>query len=221
MNKELHPIIVVGGNHHNTLGVVRAFGEAGMSNYLRLIVVSQGSDFISKSRYIRKGNYRKIHSESEIPNALDSFSLFDPKPVIISCSDKVSSFLSLNHNMLSERYIIPNANDLEGEIHRLMDKTIQLEYAKSVGINVPYSIELKREDINSTKWDVYPCIVKPLESILGKKQDIKLCSNREELCNNISKSSCKSFQVQQYINKSVEYQLIGCSWGGGIYTRSN
>lgn len=216
MNNLSHPIIIIGANHHNTLGVVRAFGEVGMSNYLRLIIVSEGSDFISKSRYIRRNNYRKIDSESEILNALDSFNLFDSKPVIISCSDKVSSFLSLHHNLLSERYIIPNANDLEGEMHRLMDKTTQLEYARSVGIKVPYSQELLREEVDSIKWDVYPCIVKPLESILGEKPDIKICSNRKELYENVSKSSCKKFQIQQYVSKSVEYQLIGCSWGGEV-----
>ena len=49
MNKE---IIVIGGNHHNTLAILRSLGEKGVKSLL--IVVSEDSKpYIGYSKYIQ------------------------------------------------------------------------------------------------------------------------------------------------------------------------
>ena len=64
-------IVVVGGNHHNTLGVVRALGQRGLGDSIKLIVVSETPDFVSVSRYVRRANCRTLHSEEGIVAALE------------------------------------------------------------------------------------------------------------------------------------------------------
>ena len=49
-------IVVIGGSHHNTLGVVRSLGEVGLTDKIRLIIVGDSNDFVSRSKYVRKEN---------------------------------------------------------------------------------------------------------------------------------------------------------------------
>ena len=48
-------VVIVGGVHHNTLGVIRALGESGITKAnLYLVIVSKDNDFCRYSRYIKK-----------------------------------------------------------------------------------------------------------------------------------------------------------------------
>ena len=86
-------IVVVGGNHHNTLGVVRALGQRGLGDSIKLIVVSETPDFVSVSRYVRRANCRTLHSEEGIVAALDDMCRGEGKAVVICCGDSVSSYI--------------------------------------------------------------------------------------------------------------------------------
>lgn len=211
----MEDVIILGGNHHNTLGVVRALGQAGLSQNIKLIVVNDSPDFVSKSKYIKKTNYRRIFDESGIMQVLNDFKYSSGKPVIICCGDSLSSYVDRHYDELSKRFTLPNAKCKQGEITRLMSKEIQMQYAKQLGIDVPESLTFAKEEVHTIDWDTYPCIIKPLDSIIGGKTDIHICKNREELIKDIEGTTCTKFQVQKYINKDFEYQLIGCSLDGG------
>lgn len=208
-------IIILGGNHHNTLGVIRALGEAGLSKSIKLILVNETKDFVSKSKYIEKNNYRWVKSENDIADALNSFDFGNEKAVIICCGDGLSSYVDRHYDTLCKKFVLPNAYNKQGEITRLMNKEVQMHYAQKIGIDVPLSKTVLKEDISTTDWTVFPCIVKPLDSIIGGKGDIHICKNREELVNDITNSECTRFQVQKYIDRDFEFQLIGCSLDGG------
>lgn len=208
-------VIILGGNHHNTLGVIRALGEAGLSQSIKLIMVNDTPDFVYQSKYIKKANYRRVPDEDGIAQALNDFKYSDSKPVIICCGDSLSSFVDRNYDELSNRFVLPNAKGKQGEITRLMSKEVQMQYAEKLGIDVPTSLTFSKEEVKEIKWDIYPCIVKPIDSIIGGKADIHICKNRQELINDVQETSCIRFQVQRYIDKDFEYQLIGCSLDGG------
>lgn len=69
--------------------------------------------------------------------------------------------------------------------------------------------------IAELKGVTYPCIAKPLASINGSKKDIAICTSPDELKGHLVHCSCKSLQVQEYIDKDIEFQLIGCSLNKG------
>ncbi len=62
---------------------------------------------------------------------------------------------------------------------------------------------------------VFPCIVKPLASKDGTKADIAICKDKKDLETCLAGCRCAEVQVQEYIDKDIEFQLIGCSLGAG------
>ena len=77
--------IVIGGNHYNTLGVIRSLGEMGVPVYL--ILISEKGGYVSKSKYIVNSWYVD-NSEDAIINVLsNNFINEECKPVIIPTSD--------------------------------------------------------------------------------------------------------------------------------------
>jgi len=61
----------------------------------------------------------------------------------------------------------------------------------------------------------FPVIIKPLKSINGSKSDIQVCFNRIDFEIAMKTIPNEDVQVQHYIDKKFEYQVIGCSLNGG------
>lgn len=206
--------IVIGGDHPNTLGVVRSLGEEGVPVYL--ILVSAKIGYVSKSKYVTK-TWRIENLEKELINILEgNFQNEEYKPIIIPTSDPVMESLDNNLEALKHKYILPNIDEIQGRVSQLMNKNIMNEIACKSGLTVPKSweVELNNEDIDISKETVYPCIVKPLNSIDGKKSDIVICQNKLDLKKNLLnlKDNYDRVLIQEYIDgqdaKMIE--IIGC-----------
>lgn len=203
-------IIVIGGNHHNTLAVLRSLGEKGVKSML--IVVSQDSKpFVGYSKYIQE--LRVVKFVEEISSAMYALHHSSDTAVVIACADSISSYLDSNRNRLSKNFVLPCSLE-EGKITRLMNKNIMMEVAIESGILVPkswivYSVNPEISHIT------YPCIVKPLVSKNGSKADIVVCERKSELEYYLNHCNCEELQIQEYIIKDIEFQLIGCSLNGG------
>ena len=77
--------IIIGCNHHNTLGVIRALGFRNIKTYVILISHHQ-NNFVLYSKFIN--HYLLLPSPSEIvQHLLKIKDVFITKPVIISCAD--------------------------------------------------------------------------------------------------------------------------------------
>lgn len=199
-------IYVIGGNHHNTLGVIRSLGYRGI--YSNLILVCENKrPYISFSKYIKE--IYKVKTDKEAIDLLKSF-CHKTKAVLIACSDGASSEIDLNKDYLSNFYHLPGCN-IQGKLSQLMNKETMSNLASSVGLKVPKSWVVENvDDINN--FDIqYPCIIKPIISKYGKKTDVQVCFHKEDLLKAINNGSCFRYQVQQYIDKIFEYQLIGLS----------
>lgn len=202
-------IIVTGGNHHNTYGVIRALGLKKVKPFL-LLVHDNKESFLLKSKYI--SGHEIVSSEEDAISYLKKNKQRYKGFVIIACSDGMSSALDCNKNTLSDCYMFPSALE-QGKITSIMDKETMSRIGKEVGFNVPLSwVVTSINDITSIE---YPCITKPILSKDGHKSDISICQNRKELENVIQNGSCHAYQVQKFIKKSYEYQLIGLSLKGG------
>lgn len=194
-----NPVIVVGGDHHNMLGVVRAVGKAGKK--VKAIILEPGPQtYVSKSRYIEA--WKQIRATDElIPCLLTMAEGEALKPVVICCHDGMAAMLNDNSKLLSEKLIIPGCEE-EGRLNYLMDKLVMNELAVSCGLEVPQA-------------GSFPCIIKPRKSFAGEKQWIQICKNEDEL------EACRQMYgkdkllAQRFIQSVAEYQLIGCSLPDG------
>ena len=203
-------VIVIGGNHHNTLGVIRSLGERGLKPKV-IIQTEEKKPYISLSRYI--SYCRLAKTDQDVLEILRSEGLINKKKeVLIACSDGLSSLVDLNRNELLQWYSLPGAEE-SGKISRLMNKETMSQLAKEVGLLVPKSMAVdtsSQELINIPQ----PWIIKPLVSKNGQKADIERVYNLNEWADYCIRHNAK-VQVQQLIDKDYEYQLIGLSLKGG------
>lgn len=210
-------VIVIGGLHHNTLGVIRSLGEAKVAkDDLKVLLVGariKKDNYISKCKYVSSDNIKLFDSDDLIVDWLNSNNSND-KPCIICCSDGTAEAVMKNHDVLSCNYLIPS---ISKNIEKVMEKDYQNELAKNSGMKIPETMTI---DLSNKKelddWNIFPCITKPIKSVDGNgKGDIKIAHNREELRIIVDSIAANRIEVQQYINKIMEFQLIGCSIDAG------
>ncbi len=200
-------VVVIGGNHHNTLGVLRALGRAGIMPHL-LLTAKVGNPFVAKSRYIK--TLRILSNHDDILPALREYApSHSLKPIVIACHDIASSILDMNRDELQHDFLIP-CSDEQGKLTRLMNKQTMGELAVECGLHVPQTwvVDTAHPDIEDITYSV---ITKPLLSKIGSKADIVVCNSRQELEHYLAQGHCEQLQVQRFIKKRYEYQLIGCS----------
>lgn len=208
-------VVVIGSIHHNTLGVVRSLGEGGIhADNIRVLLVTQNTskkNIITSSKYIKKEYVEYLDSCEEIIPQLNKIARDGKKRVIICCSDGTAETVISNAESLSEWYYCPST---VMNITELMEKDIQCEIAKECKLNIPVS------DVYTTDseivWNIFPCITKPIKSAVGAgKSDILILKDKAELEKSINKIEAERIQIQQYVEKQMEYQLIGCSLESG------
>lgn len=195
-------VIVIGGAHHNSLGVIRALGERGYEvEFINFKAVK--SDYVSKSKYIKL--YQALNGIEQVTPYLVNRPLSKAQEVIISCADVVTEHLNQHYVELTNRYIFPGVPK-QGLMVDLMDKTTMIEMVSKQGVSAPKVWKLPVEKSQVT----YPCITKCYISSHGGKSDIVILQSKEELDTFLQNNQGEIF-AQDYINKKEEVQLIGCS----------
>lgn len=203
----MNKVVVIGGDHHNTLGVLRGLGERGIQSDL-IYVTSSKRSFVNYSKYVRRCT--KVVDDSNVLEVLLSqYKDETEKPVVICCSDTSSGIIDANKDKLKPFYILPGADE-QGRITELMNKQRMAELALEVGLNIPRSTYINNPATELSNIKL-PCIIKPIESQKGTKADIAICSKYEELLSYSEQHNLKNYQIQDFIDKDFEYQLIGCS----------
>lgn len=197
-------VVIIGANHHNTLGVIRSLGECGIMSDL-IIENDTDSLFISKSRYIR--NFSTCDDNSLIDVLINKYKEETRRPVVICTTDSAIDRIDQNYDKLSTFFILPNAYK-QGKIHELLNKEYSSEIAERCGLNIPLSIRLTKDD-NIPKNIFYPCYVKSIDSICGSKGDSCICQDEADLIVALKKNI--EYQVQEYIEKDKELLLNGVS----------
>lgn len=206
-------VVVIGAVHHNTLGVVRSLGEAKIKkdNIIVFLVGAENKkNIVSTSKYLKKDNIIFLETDSEIVEKLDLIAVDKVKRVIICCSDGSAEEVIKNNERLKEFFYCPSTKI---DISHLMEKEEQTKIAIACGLKAPYSTILNNE--NYKEWNKFPCIVKPLKSIIGDKSDIKILNNLDELSEIVNSEKKLNLQIQEYLKKQFEFQLIGCSLNDG------
>ena len=92
----MNKVIVIGGDHHNTLGVIRGLGERGVKSELILVTPSKMT-FVNYSRYV--SSCIRLEDDSKIVETLlTKYKNEQEKPVVICCSDSSSGVIDENRN---------------------------------------------------------------------------------------------------------------------------
>ena len=206
----MQEIYVIGGSHHNMLGVIRSLGKKGV--YPNVVIESKNrSPYVARSKYINKSWI--VDSEQQILDVLLKEQSFNgDRPVVIACADNLASLLDMHYNELSLSYKIPGAGQ-QGRITELMDKEIMSQFASESGLLVPKS--QATDTVCSEEISVpMPWIIKPLLSKNGAKTDIERIYSLQDW-SDYKKQHHLRVQVQQLIDKDFEYQLIGLSLDSG------
>ena len=215
MTKLEENIIIIGGLHHNTLGVIRSLGEDGIKpNNMIIVLIGKHinkKNVISKSKYTSEENIAYLDSDSEIVSWMLEHKQEMKSSCVICCSDGSAEVVIKNHKLLKDYYLIPGLNM---NVEQLMDKSVQNEIANKVGMNIPKNIIVSIDQ--SFEWNLFPCITKPIKSVEGGgKADIHIINTNDELKEVLPTISAKHIEIQQYVDKEIEYQLIGCSLNAG------
>ena len=206
-----HEAIIIGGNHHNGLGLARILGINGVK--VHAVVVDECKDsFLRKSKYI----YSCIVFRN-IDVALDYIKQSYANRqnyVVIPYSDVAAHGLDNRLNEF-EGYHIPSIGQQQGLIAKLMQKNEQCEFAKKNGIKMAKTwVCSLKDEIDIPQDIVIPCIVKPVISSEGNKKDIRVCRTLDQLgkCLYSYKTFgyCRAL-VQEYLKIDYEIDVFGCT----------
>ncbi len=201
------PVFIIGGSHHNTLGVIRAFGEKGLSSNI-VLFISSDDKTVSKSRYISRKRLYFFEHEQQLPQMLlKAAQDFEEKPVIICCGDSFIATVDKAGELLSKYFHIPHGHG-RSAINVFLDKDRQRKLASDIGLKMARSYDPDKTDLNDID---YPCIVKPENSTMGSKDDIAICKSITDLRDYINSKTDRQIIIEEYIDKASEFQLIGCS----------
>ena len=206
----LNKIILLGGIHHNGLGLARSFGRHGIKSYGIIIGKKANDSFVAKSKYWEK-TWAVETEEDALEIIIDCFSNESKKPVVIPRSDGAAKLIDDNLNKLKDSFILPSINGIQGEILRLMNKEEQIVFAKENGLRMlpSYIYDINMSFDNTID---FPVILKPVTSVEGKKADMSICYGEEEFENSIEdlkKRGFKRILVQKYLEVKTEYLLTG------------
>lgn len=213
-------VILIGGNHHNGLGLVRCFGINKIFPYGIIVGHDAAHGFLQKSKYWAKT--WTIQNDTDIPEfLLHHFPDEAERPVVIPYSDAAAEIIDLNYNRLKDHFILPSIGEKQGNIAVLMDKQEQYKFATAHDIPMAKSCVVELNHIILPDDMVYPCIVKPVVSAEGIKSDIRKCDTKEETLKyllELQKKGYHRFLVQEYLDFETEYVMIGmiyapeCAW---------
>lgn len=183
--------IVTGTGTYNDIGVIRSLGEKRIPVFY---ITNEEHIFpIHKSKYIVQTLYCDL-SEKEFIDTIKSVCIQqNAYGVIFPTSDITALYLDRNYETLKDFCTYSHAH---GQLEREMDKLQQVNRAVEAGLNVPSAISADARNLPETIN--FPCIIKPLASVLGEKSDISICHDSVEL----------SLAAGKYVEKGNDNVLI-------------
>lgn len=212
-------VLIVGSDHQNTLGVIRALASYGVTVSV-LIHTKSNSDRVRcfKSRFLNGRRIIAVPDKEAILNAIREYIPMHSNGLIpvIPTNDFTAYCIDDHFDELSNRFVLPSIGNKEGEIAKMMDKHYLNEIVGKHGILVAKStiVECKNDIELSLPFDKkYPCVLKPIVSAFGKKSDIFIVHSLEQLRESIRyyrEAGYERIMVQEYIDKDYELCTFGC-----------
>lgn len=222
-------VFVVGGDHNNTLAVVRSLGVAGYCP-IPVIVSEQRKSFVAASRYVR--TFRIVFRDDDLVDCLRELHaelrLFGEKPKVICCSDGAAVIVDASP-WVRAHFSVPGVGGKSaGKLSRLMGKEEMTRLAEMSGFLIPKTFLVSKKG-NENIPDcpealTFPCIIKPDKSFLGSKHDFRICKDLGEWNSAWDRLPAEmNFLVQPFLENVRDGQLLGvrlrdgrCVLGGSV-----
>lgn len=192
-------------HHYNPLGVVRSLGEEGITP--DVIAYGGREQVVTSSKYVGKV-YHVNTIEEGYKILIDNYSVETLKPFVITCDDRVTSFLDKRYDELKAHFFFFNAGK-DGRVTYYMDKNNINILAEKHGLKVPKAYVVNRGEILD-EFE-YPVLTKSISSNSGGwKKDVFVCKNKEELSDAYKKIQSEVVLIQKFVEKKNELCLDGC-----------
>ena len=212
-----HKFIVFGRDGINTLGVIRALGEAGIRPYLVLWTRPELSKY---SKYVQEC-YLSFTLEKGFQYILSKFGEEKEKPFIFATEDESVSCLDLHYDEIKDKFYFYNAGE-QGRLTKLMEKGYLPQLAESCGLRIPRTEEVRNGELPTTLS--YPVITKsPTSTIFNWKSNVHVCYNEEELLQAFKQINKDRVVIQEYIEKvdEIDYEGFVINDGKDLYMPLN
>lgn len=220
-------VVIIGHGYTSRLAVIRSVAQIGCE--ITVIVITgykrDGKTLNTKkpidcySKYVSQVFYSARQDEMGlIQLLLDKCTDPQQKVIIIPDSDFSAAVIDKNQEILKEYFLFPHIHHTPCAVVEWMDKMKQKNLAIEVGLNVASSsvISIKDKHFDIPNNINYPCFTKPLATIVGGKQILKKCCDKNELREILDKAgSIADMQVLVEDFKSIEkeYAVLGFSDG--------
>ena len=212
----MNNVIVIGSDHHNTLGVVESLGMAGLMPFVILVANYEiDKSFVSRSKYCKGRVFMTTYPRliALLHEKFGKNNNPEHKSIVITTNDEAASLLDNHYQELSD-FLVLSGTGKQGELDHWMNKPNMVHLAESIKMNVPLTRIVKRGEVIDEF--VFPCMTKSISTLKGGKSNIRVCENIQELNSFLSEqTNYPEVQVQQLIDKDFEFQFIGCSIHAG------
>lgn len=220
-NKPL--VIVLGRNYSTGLSVIRSLGAAGYTVDFVASAYKKGDSKVAAcSKYVRNSVEvvsKKVKDGDNDYGLLNEILKYadkcESKPVLFPTDDYTTSVMDMNRDVLENDFIMPTiVGGGNGCLTACMDKRFQAGLAKEIGLLTPeeWIIPLNGQIVIPEDM-IYPCFVKPIESVSGYKREMAVCKSEKRLMKHLKKlqknSSNRSILVQEYLKIDNEIDLSG------------
>lgn len=208
-------VIVVGPDHQNTLGVIRAVGKEGYTVDLIIYGDSKQKCKCKESNYLNGRFIKCSENEDELVKSILQLVGKNTDIPVIPTSDFAAMCIDKNHAILEKNCVLPSISGKGGAICKYMDKYEQKKLADQFKLKMAKTlrIDLANANIEDISDIPLPCVLKPVVSAVGLKSDIRFANNRNEFINSVKKYKDKGYSevlVQEFIKKDYEVCIFGC-----------
>lgn len=224
-------VIVIGHGYTSRLSIIRSVAEIGCEvTVISLVWYKNNSKELWKekqvdcySKYVTKVLYCYRKGEKELIDLLlTECKEPNQKPIIIPDTDFSAATIDKYREQLSPYFLFPHVKEGHGSVLKWMDKVVQKNLAKRIGLNVADSSAVV--EISDKKYDIpqgikYPCYTKALATIAGGKGGMRRCENESELRGALD-VLCREVDVRVLVEEykviDKEYAVLGFSDGVNV-----
>ena len=211
--------IVLGTDHHNTLGIIRSLGEEGV--FVCALILDTQSAFVAHSKYLKEVSYCSSCAQEVLEALISKYGNETEKPVLIPTCDTAALLIDSLKDKLEECFYIGGTCETLGLAH-YMNK-LNLGYlAKELGVSVPSMCVC---DIDCTslidgnamsellgeKQIQFPVILKPLMSAGASKSSITVISDANDFEAKRASLPHGKYLIQEFVHIEKEYGVQGIS----------
>ena len=203
-------VVIFGFDNMNSVGLIHSFNKSDF--YVIGLLWGKKTGLVGASKYVSEILTAPSPANC-IQRLLSKYPNTSELIVIIPSCDEAAVVLEDSKPLIPHHFHFQCTRG-KYTIRDLQYKSLQVELARQAGFHVPLSWQLGPNG-EIPESITYPCIIKPLASYTGSKNDLQVCYNLEDLENNLKNVIAPQIILQQYIEKDNDYIVIGCGLKDG------